>query len=449
MESELDKVKLELINLYLNIKIRTQDEVNSLTEENLLLETENIFSLPISDIIEYIKSTIDIIVSIRVDTKINDYKNSLNEDSNTATKYETLLQKLESSLRQHIAYEHQFKIEYEKLMIKSEEISNEKKELELEVEKLEEENKILRKNEVNLKEQIETKEKELIQSQIKLKELKAIKSANNFYNNNNNTTNINNNNYRTKSYISKSNSSINIHKDNLSEKKDNMNYYTNFNNNSLINNINTKIRFNKIKKTCITNPSITLNNLTLSLHNMKKLSNSKNKHKKQYNNSINYFNKKYINNLTTILFNKEPKKNYIKKDRNASLMKNNNNKNMNKSMLDLFPSRNFNYIFNNNNNKKYINNNYINNNNYYKNNSNKRKKTKSLNITHNTINMNKNSVLINLNANIINTKTPIENYKVQQKLMEYKKYLNKKLNEINKKKQKKYTNYTPSFKQEL
>ena len=39
--------------------------------------------------------------------------------------------------------------------------------------------------------------------------------------------------------------------------------------------------------------------------------------------------------------------------------------------------------------------------------------------------MNKNSVLINLNANIINTKTPIENYKVTQKLMEYKKYLNK------------------------
>ena len=40
MENELDKAKLELINLYLNIKIRTQDEVNSLTEENLLLETE-------------------------------------------------------------------------------------------------------------------------------------------------------------------------------------------------------------------------------------------------------------------------------------------------------------------------------------------------------------------------------------------------------------------------
>ena len=123
---------------------------------------------------------------------------------------------------------------------------------------------------------------------------------------------------------------------------------------------------------------------------------------------MNYFNRKYINNLTTILFNKEPKKKYNKKDRNVSLIKN-NNKNMNKSMFDLFPSKNFNYIFNNNNNKKYINNNYINNNNYYVNNSDKGKKTKSLNITHNTINMNKDSVVINLNANIISTKTPIEN----------------------------------------
>ena len=287
MENELDKAKLELINLYLNIKIRTQDEVNSLTEETLLLETENIYGLPLLDIIEYIKSTIDIMVSIQVDSKINDYKKSI-EDNNTTTKYETLLQKLEESLRQHIAYEHQFKIEYEKLVIKNEEIENEKNKLELDIDKLKKENKILIKNEMNLKDQIETKEKELIQLQIKLKELKSIKSTNNIYNNN--TTNINNNyNYRTKSYISKSNSSINLYKDNLSEKKENMNYFSNMNNNSLLNNINTKAKYSKIKKTNIANPSITLNNLTLSIHNIKKLSNSKNKNKKQYNNSMNYF----------------------------------------------------------------------------------------------------------------------------------------------------------------
>jgi hypothetical protein len=98
-----------------------------LEEENLLKEAENIKNLPLIDIIEYIKSTLDIIVSIKVDAKINDYKNFLKEDKNAATEYETLLQKLEESIRQHISYEHQFKIEYEKLLNKAEEIDLEKK----------------------------------------------------------------------------------------------------------------------------------------------------------------------------------------------------------------------------------------------------------------------------------------------------------------------------------
>lgn len=81
------------------------------------------------DLIEYIKSTIDIIVALKVDSKINDYKSYLNEDSNMASDYETLLQKLEASIRQHISYEHQFKIEYEKLLNKAEEIEKDKKSL--------------------------------------------------------------------------------------------------------------------------------------------------------------------------------------------------------------------------------------------------------------------------------------------------------------------------------
>ncbi len=142
MEKELEKAREELINLYLNIKIRTQEEViiiinyflqlkklqvEYLTEDNLLKEAENIINLPLTDLIEYIKSTIDIIVSLKVDAKISDYKNFLNEDNNAATEYETLLQKLEASIRQHISNEHQFKIEYEKLLNKAEEIDTEKK----------------------------------------------------------------------------------------------------------------------------------------------------------------------------------------------------------------------------------------------------------------------------------------------------------------------------------
>ena len=95
-------------------------------EEKLLKETENIVNLPLTDIIEYIKSNIDVIASIKFDDKINEYKNYLNEDINAASEYETLLQKLEATIRQHISYEHQFKIEYEKLLSKAEEIENEK-----------------------------------------------------------------------------------------------------------------------------------------------------------------------------------------------------------------------------------------------------------------------------------------------------------------------------------
>ena len=62
-----------------------------------------------------------------MDSKINDFKNFLNEDNNAATEYETLLQKLEASIRQHISYEHQFKIEYEKLVNKAEEVEAENK----------------------------------------------------------------------------------------------------------------------------------------------------------------------------------------------------------------------------------------------------------------------------------------------------------------------------------
>ena len=40
----------------------------------------------------------------------------LNEDENAASNYQTLLRKEESAIRQHIAYEHQLKIECEKLI---------------------------------------------------------------------------------------------------------------------------------------------------------------------------------------------------------------------------------------------------------------------------------------------------------------------------------------------
>ena len=146
---------------------------------------------------------------------------------------------------------------------------------------------------------------------------------------------------------------------------------------------------------------------------------------------MNYFNKNYLNNLSAIIYVRNSSLNKSKKKKSPSLIKkirNISSNNKNKSMLDLFPSRNLN-CFINNNNKIIYNNTTTYNNNII--NNNKKKKSKSFNITHNTINMNKNNVMINLNANIINANTPI-----QQKLMEYKKYINNKLREFAKKNKK-------------
>ena len=84
----------------------------SLTEEEYSKEVQELYDISLLDIINYVKNSIDVIVSFRVEEMVDEYKSNIND--NMATDYETLLQKQEAALRQHISYEHQMKIEYEK-----------------------------------------------------------------------------------------------------------------------------------------------------------------------------------------------------------------------------------------------------------------------------------------------------------------------------------------------
>ena len=67
---------------------------------------------------EYVKNSIDIIVTLKVEEIVEEYKSKKNE--NSSGDFEALLQKEEAAIRQHISYEHQIKIEYEKLLEKLE-----------------------------------------------------------------------------------------------------------------------------------------------------------------------------------------------------------------------------------------------------------------------------------------------------------------------------------------
>jgi hypothetical protein len=96
-----------------------------LTEEEYINEINELKDISLLDIVEYVKNSIDVIVSLKVEEKIDEYKSNKNE--NAASDYEELLQKEEATIRQHISYEHQIKLEYEKLLEKIEAMELEKK----------------------------------------------------------------------------------------------------------------------------------------------------------------------------------------------------------------------------------------------------------------------------------------------------------------------------------
>ena len=126
---DIESARRELILLYIGIKIRKEEEVinnNSiilvqalaLTEEEYNKEIEDLKDKSLLDMVNYIKDSIDVIVNFKIDDIIDEYKSDKNE--NAATDLETLLQKEEAAIREHISYEHKIKIEYEKLLDKME-----------------------------------------------------------------------------------------------------------------------------------------------------------------------------------------------------------------------------------------------------------------------------------------------------------------------------------------
>ena len=75
-------------------------------------ELNELMKKPLKDLVEYIKNSIDIIISI----KLNEELEIINKNNklNSAREYELLLQKEEQNNREHIGIEHQFRIQCEK-----------------------------------------------------------------------------------------------------------------------------------------------------------------------------------------------------------------------------------------------------------------------------------------------------------------------------------------------
>ena len=93
-------------------------------------DKRNLEKLTILDIIQYIRTSLYIIIQIKLEEEIEKFNNNKNKtkdffDDIIAQDYETLLRKEEAEIRQHICSEHQFKLHSEYLEQKIMEIENE------------------------------------------------------------------------------------------------------------------------------------------------------------------------------------------------------------------------------------------------------------------------------------------------------------------------------------
>ena len=130
-ENEIYNAKKELANLYLVLKNDSEkvilfyflfkQEKSEEHKEELIKQLVEKKSL--KELIEFIKSSISIIINIKLQEEIEKY---INTQFNPAIEYELLLQKEEQTNREHIGIEHQFKIQCEKYAQELDSLEDEK-----------------------------------------------------------------------------------------------------------------------------------------------------------------------------------------------------------------------------------------------------------------------------------------------------------------------------------
>ena len=108
-----NEIKNKLIDLYLFLKIRKSEELDNITKEDIKNEKDSLFVLPTTDIINYIKDSIEALIELKACEKyeeqiLNDeskkkYRNTEDKnDENGLMLYEGMLIQAEKDIRKHI-----------------------------------------------------------------------------------------------------------------------------------------------------------------------------------------------------------------------------------------------------------------------------------------------------------------------------------------------------------
>ena len=98
-------------------------QLENISKEQSIEESNKLINKSIKELIKNVKVSLDIIVALKVEEELKKYKT---DNPNCANEFETLLQKEEESIRQHISTEHQLKIQCEKFAEKIDFMEKEK-----------------------------------------------------------------------------------------------------------------------------------------------------------------------------------------------------------------------------------------------------------------------------------------------------------------------------------
>jgi hypothetical protein len=119
LDEDYDDIKHALIELFLNVKVRSKDEISEFTEDTLHDEKEKLLDSSIKALISYVKTSIEILMNLKVEDYMAIQKiekeESKKKDNRTLSQsssmvsgleppsdYEELIQKYEADIRKHI-----------------------------------------------------------------------------------------------------------------------------------------------------------------------------------------------------------------------------------------------------------------------------------------------------------------------------------------------------------
>ncbi|CDW72573.1 UNKNOWN [Stylonychia lemnae] len=196
----LMEVHNSLIELYLDVKVRSNEEIVNLNDDQLEREQQKLLEVDTLSLIEYIKTSIEILLNLKMETSMsaNNYSNNKKRTSgnnriNTDTSnqldnsqltnnsnytsttngqkeppkaYEEIIQKLENDIRNHIRVEQQMKIAMEALQQKIEDKDRERAKLRQEYKLYVQELKLDKKRYIEL---LELRDQEMTQLNDRLK----------------------------------------------------------------------------------------------------------------------------------------------------------------------------------------------------------------------------------------------------------------------------------------